>query len=448
MPFLPQRTHSLGARLVIAILGFCVVFTLLTVGVRTWWAWRANVKAMAAELGVIEEVFRRTLSKGIWEMDRESLDTHLSSAANVPAVGRVVLKVALTHRPPEVFDRSKAGWKESTLAPSRHLALVYEPFEGSRETLGELTLYGDENELWARLRGEVLAIVTTQLIQSLLLAGLLMLLFTRSVTVHVQRIARHLAQLTPSSLRNPLSLERRSRRNDELEMLVSGVNSLQDKLAEHIEQQQRYETELAQHRDHLAELVKARTSELLQGQQALRAANEQLAELARHDPLTGLSNRRHFDEMKETEFRRAKRLGQPLSLLVCDIDHFKRFNDAHGHALGDECLRAVAQAIKSAVRRAGDIVARIGGEEFVVLLPSTDAAAAQAMAERILESVESARIVHGDSDISEHVTLSIGLASMASSTVESFDALFALADRALYRSKASGRNRVTLMEEA
>ena len=621
----PKRTQSLGARLVLAILGFCLIFTVLTVGVRTWWAWRAAVQAMSAELAVIEQVYRRTLTKGIWEMDRESLETHMSSAARVPSVGRIVLKVSLAQRPPEVFDKSSPGWEDSSLAPARHVKLVYEPFQGVSETLGELSLFGDERLLWAQLRGEVSAIVTTQLIQSLLLAGLIMLAFTRSVTVHVQRIAHHLGQLTPGNLRNALSLDRPRPRQDELQLLVSGVNQLQDKLADHIEQQHRYETELAQHRDHLADLVRERTSELealadaqqlvlslsnrlihapyeqfdesqlscmkevarrlqavaavwyvrddagsgcrpllhwrdpeappqpgspdprpleckalqallqqaelvsfnshaaletaigprdaqvfaelgmqatafadlrggedhfgflvfgkpreaalwlpderallaltaqmlvhsarhkaqlldiVQGQQALRSANSQLAELARNDPLTGLANRRHFDEVKEIEFRRTQRLGQPLALLVCDIDNFKRYNDAYGHAMGDDCLRAVAQAIKVAVRRAGDLVARIGGEEFVVLLPVTDQEAAQSLAVAILSALAEAAIPHKASDTSCYVTLSIGIAVTTTTPAANFDALFEAADRALYASKAAGRNRVTFAEEA
>src|SRR5450631_2185966 len=127
---------SLGGRLVLATLGFCFIFTLLTVAVRTWSAWQAGLVAMTSELRLIEQVYQRTLSKAIWEMDRESLQTHVASAANVAAVGRIVLKITLAHRAPETLDRSKAGWSESTVAPSRHLALTYEPFRGASENLG------------------------------------------------------------------------------------------------------------------------------------------------------------------------------------------------------------------------------------------------------------------------------------------------------------------------
>ena len=269
-----------------------------------------------------------------------------------------------------------------------------------------------------------------------------MLLFSKLVTVHVRRIARHLGQLTPDNLDHKLRLDRDPARQDELTLLETGVNQLQSNLSSYLQQQQRYEHELASHRDHLADMVRERTSALESTNARLENANALLDSLARTDPLTGLANRRHFDEAKEIEFRRALRSGLPLSLLVCDIDAFKRYNDAYGHPAGDACLRAVAHAIQKCNARAGDLVARIGGEEFAVLLPGTTAEVATQLASRLLDAVSALAIPHRDSEAAAHVTVSIGLAQLDTEHTDNFSALFEQADQALYQAKSNGRNRV------
>ncbi|WP_372874746.1 GGDEF domain-containing protein [Pseudomonas sp.] len=433
----PRLTGSLGRRLVLATLAFCLVFTLITVAVRTWSAWHANLTAMASELTLIDQVFQRTLAKALWEVDRESLQTQLDSVAQAAPVGRVELRILRAGRPPEILEQPRGSSSTSTLAPALRHMLIYEPYPGASETVGELSLEGDEQLLWQRLQREVAKIIVTQIIQSLLLAGLIMWMFNRSVTVHVQHIARHLAQLSPVNLKRTLHLGRSEAHQDELSLLEVGVNDLQDKLSTFLERQRQDEQDLAAHRDHLAELVEARTAEL-------RAANRRLEELSRSDPLTGLANRRHFDELKDIEFRRALRLGHPLSVLMCDLDCFKLYNDTYGHALGDRCLQAVADTLKRVFARAGEQVARIGGEEFAVLLPGADSAQACTAAERLRQELAELAIEHSSSPVAAHVTLSIGVAQIESETMDHFDVLMLRADQALYRAKHLGRDRVAV----
>ncbi len=433
----PRPAGSLGRRLVLATLAFCLVFTLITVAVRTWSAWHANLAAMTSELTLIDQVFQRTLAKALWEVDRESLQTQLDSVAQAAPVGRVELRIRRAGRPPEILEKQRRPRSESALAPALQHMLIYEPYPGASETVGELTLEGDEQLLWQRLQREVASIVVTQIIQSLLLAGLIMWMFNRSVTVHVQHIARHLAQLSPANLKRTLHLGRSAAHQDELSLLEVGVNDLQDKLSTYLERQRQDEQDLAAHRDHLAELVEARTAEL-------RAANRRLEELSRSDPLTGLANRRHFDELKDIEFRRTLRLGQPLSVLMCDLDCFKLYNDTYGHALGDQCLQAVADTLKRVFSRAGELVARIGGEEFAVLLPGADALVARTAAERLRQELAELAIEHSSSPVAAHVTLSIGVAQFEAETMDHFDVLMLRADQALYRAKRQGRDRIAV----
>lgn len=438
------KSTSLGGRIVLATLVFCLLFTLIVAAVRTWSAWQNNVSRMSDEIALIAQVYQQTVSKSIWEMDRDSLQTHLNSMANAASVGQVVVTLQSANHAPEIFRRVREGWQPSTLAPVLNRPLDYELFAGSKEVVGALVLYGDERVLWARLRSEVAEIVATQIAQSLLLASLIMLLLNRLVTVHVRRIAQHLGQLTPANLRQLLTLDRHPSRQDELSQLVSGVNQLQTTLSDYLEQQQRDEKELLAHRDNLAELVRERTAALEAANSQLEDTNTRLDGLARTDPLTGLANRRQFDEMKEIEFRRALRTGHPLTLLVCDIDSFKRYNDTYGHASGDQCLRNVATALGAGSARAGDLVARIGGEEFAVLLPATDATQGALLAAQLLRAVADLGIAHRNSEAAPVVTISIGLAQLDPTQVDKFDTLFDQADKALYQAKSTGRNRVVV----
>ena len=429
----PRPAGSLGRRLVLATLGFCLLFTVAAVGVRTWTAWQNNLDKMNAELVLIDQVFRDTLAKAIWEMDSDTLHTQLDSVVHAAPIGRVRLQIIRAGREPEVVQLERAEQPAEHGAPRLQHQLSYEPYAGASETVGELALEGNEDLLLSRMLDEVADIVITQVIQSLLLAGLIMWMFNRTVTLHVRRIARHLTRLTPENLDNSLRLDRSAKRNDELSLLEGGVNSLQAKLSAYLQRQHQDELALAAHRDRLAELVEERTAEL-------RAANAQLEELSRSDPLTGLANRRQFDEIKEVEFRRALRQDQPLTVMMCDVDFFKRYNDRYGHAQGDECLRAVADTLKSVFARAGEVVARLGGEEFVVLLPGVDAEAARRAAVRLQHRLAERELPHDDSAVSPYVTLSIGLATFEPDTMDQFDQLLHRADEALYRAKTHGRN--------
>ena len=433
----PLRTGSLARRLVLATLAFCVLFTLATVSVRTWFAWNANLANMNAELGLIDQVFQGTLSKAVWEMDNDALQAQIDSVALAAPVGRVELRILRPGRAPELLVRQHPGHAGSVLAPSLHRQLAVTPYPGASEVVGELTIEGDESLLWKRLWKEVGVIMLTQIIQSLALAGLIMGMFNRSVTLHVRRIARHLEQLTPQNLKQHLVLERNGKASDELDLLEAGVNDLQDKLANHIERQTRDELALAASRDQLAELVEQRTAQL-------QAANIRLEALTRFDPLTGLANRRHFDELKELEFNRAMRHQQPFSVLMCDIDFFKAYNDTYGHANGDQCLRDVALTMSALFSRSGELVARLGGEEFAVLLPGQNKQQALACAERLQELLANQQLSHSASPVSPFITMSIGIAELDPANMDRFDQLLQTADKALYRAKSQGRNRCVI----
>ncbi len=174
---------------------------------------------------------------------------------------------------------------------------------------------------------------------------------------------------------------------------------------------------------------------------ALKEFNEELERLANMDGLTQVANRRSFDQYLEQVWQNVGPGRSALSLILCDIDYFKSFNDTYGHQAGDGCLKQVAQAIERAVKRSADLVARYGGEEFAVVLPNTSAVGVARVAEEICREIEQLNIPHSNSAVSERITLSLGVASITSTEKTHPDVLLAAADKGLYQAKREGRNR-------
>lgn len=180
---------------------------------------------------------------------------------------------------------------------------------------------------------------------------------------------------------------------------------------------------------------------LLEVTKKLDAANQELKRLSSLDGLTGIPNRRHFDDVLAREWQRAMRQGEEISILMCDIDYFKLFNDTYGHPSGDECLRQVARTLASAMDRGGDLLARYGGEEFIAVLPCTPLIGARHVAAQMRQAIIGLTMPHAGSPFG-HVTASFGIASAVAMPETDPQQIVGAADRALYKAKNSGRNRV------
>ncbi|PCJ45086.1 MAG: hypothetical protein COA99_05725 [Moraxellaceae bacterium] len=177
----------------------------------------------------------------------------------------------------------------------------------------------------------------------------------------------------------------------------------------------------------------------------LKKANDKLKVLVDIDPLTKIANRRHFDHVLDEEWRRARRRGFSISMLMVDIDFFKAFNDGLGHLEGDKCIQQVARCMANIVRRPGDLVSRYGGEEFAVVLPSLNVEEAERLAKVVCRAVEALHITHPSSQVSEFVTVSIGVAAIVPTNDFSKRDLVAMADQALYTAKNHGRNKTEVV---
>ncbi len=193
---------------------------------------------------------------------------------------------------------------------------------------------------------------------------------------------------------------------------------------------------------------KAREKELLEATHQLSDLNQILTKMSLLDSLTAIPNRRCFDESLDQEWKRAYRNGGNIALILCDIDYFKQYNDTYGHQRGDHCLQKIAQSIKAALKRPGDLVARYGGEEFCIILPHTTALQAANICNNIRIAIRDAAIDHSNSQVSPFVTISMGVASTEPSVTRiSSEKLIALADAALYVAKQHGRDQFQISRE-
>ena len=209
------------------------------------------------------------------------------------------------------------------------------------------------------------------------------------------------------------------------------------KLRQDVAEQARLREAIAASNRVLEESVLKRTEEL-------EAANRQLQALSATDGLTGLANRRKFDQEWEAEWQRASRQGLPLAIAMLDVDQFKAYNDHYGHQAGDVCLKVMAQVLSSTVQRSGETVARYGGEEFVVILPGQGGPQAYAAMERMRAAVQALGLPHAKATVTGVVTISIGVASCVPQQGQSSASLLQAADAAMYRAKNQGRNKVVL----
>ncbi|MEF8766735.1 MAG: diguanylate cyclase [Candidatus Accumulibacter phosphatis] len=258
---------------------------------------------------------------------------------------------------------------------------------------------------------------------SLVLIGMLLTVF--ACVALVRRVVKPIHALQDGATligRGVLDHRITVRTGDELEDLANGFNRMAEQL------QKSYAM--------LEGKVSERTLEL-------EEANNKLAALSTTDALTGLANRRRFDEVLASEWSRAARIGQPLALGLLDVDWFKAYNDRYGHQAGDECLRQVASVLSSKICRTGDLVARYGGEEFVFIAPATDAEQALSMARKVCQALQDLELPHAMSGFG-CVTASVGVASIVPEVKGAPDILVAAADMAMYRAKEQGRNQAVL----
>lgn len=268
----------------------------------------------------------------------------------------------------------------------------------------------------------------------MLLVGVILFLIQRTILHPVTNLTKHVLSISRTG---NFSVRLSVKRQDEIGTLAREFDRMLEKIED-------MNTVMERINDQLIEDISKRQ----EIETRLQEANKELQRLATVDGLTGLSNRRRFDEYIDIEWKRGVRDSIPLSLVIFDVDFFKLYNDTYGHQAGDDCLRAIAGLIGSNAKRASDFGARYGGEEFALVLPATDISGAMHIAETIRKEIYGLAIPHIKSSLDERVTVSAGVASIVPCKDMSTDMLIKLADEALYNAKAKGRNMsVTLQDK-
>jgi diguanylate cyclase (GGDEF)-like protein len=253
---------------------------------------------------------------------------------------------------------------------------------------------------------------------------------------------QNLVKTIVTALRTFMTLNRIERSRQELEKVVLEHTRLYEQLEEY---NRTLEEKVAERTRELQQKNWQLQQEIFERQRAetaLQRANRELERLAILDSLTGVANRRRFEQYLKQMWEFTLSTQKPLSLLLCDVDYFKSYNDTYGHPKGDMCLRAIADAIARSLRHEGDLVARYGGEEFVAILPETELSCALEIAQIIRQQLQALKIEHSGSRISNYITISIGIVSQIPDRHTSLQDLVKAADVALYQAKQDGRDRI------
>jgi len=420
---------NLANRLFKIVFSWYLLLAILVTGVQLGIEYATIKNTIASDLVALGRSFGPGVSDAMWTYDRSLLDSLTRGIAQTAIITGVKLEkengeaVSVQGHIPAAGETAS----DALLAPFQmHVVPLQSAAHASSHpahALGRMTLYSDRSVVLERVKNSFVVILINSIIKT---AGL-WLIFYWAIT---WRLSRPLTELSDAVANlddrldegDPALIEYPHR--DEIGALVASLNDMRVRLA-------------ASHRE-LEHKVAERTREL-------EEANRRLAALSTTDGLTGIANRRRFDEALQSEWNRALRVRQPLALLMLDIDLFKNYNDRYGHQAGDECLRSVGRILEANSRRSSDLAARYGGEEFVLLASHTDTERAMHLANVVRESIESLELTHAEAP-QGWITVSIGVAVMLPENGQQPELLVSKADEALYCAKNAGRNRVMLAE--
>ena len=404
-PFRSIASVLIQRTIVLAVLCMVVVFL-----VQSWLLRSEHQRQFEAVMSDVANTSVPLLAAALWDIETQAVQAQLQFIAKKPAIGFARLQAAGG----QVFE---AGNSELAQQEAIRSITIYAPH--GTQALGVLHLSGNPQYLWQGLQAEALRILLGYSALTASICALIAFMLKQLLQKPLSTVAGFASELTPHQLTTPLRLNRAPQpHSDEIDLLEQGVVKLQNALHEHIH--------------NLDDLVNERTAQL-----------EKLLEEIRHlsvtDGLTGCYNRRALQDKLPEEIERAQRYHRPLAVVFMDIDHFKQFNDQHGHQLGDEVLRSAAKHVASTLRQGVDWIARYGGEEFVLVLPETPLEAAIAIAHRLCDALPQ-HAVPTPRGGSVYISASFGVTAYRPG--EDALALLSRADTLVYQAKSAGRQQV------
>lgn len=431
-----SKRRSISLRLALAMLLVSLAVSILMAALQLNLLYRQQRSNARLQLDEIGQVVVPSLVAGLWQTDPDRVNLLLDGMAQLPGVSYVLLDSEGT--------RMQRGHPLASPLISRRYRLYYGA--GNHLPLGELTVVVGREYLVGQLHRSFIRITSTTLAGLATACIIVLLLFRKWVARHLKHLAAFADGLDLDQLDTPLVLDRAlSRKPDEIDRLASAFNRLRERLREGIGKRDQQELELRAYREQLESLVRLRTAKLEEQAALLDSQRLEMQKLALTDSLTGLSNRREFMTRLTASLADQRLMRRPLAVLMLDIDHFKAINDSYGHATGDQALMALAETCQRQLR-GDDIIGRLGGEEFGLLLVGANSDAALEIAERLRQSIEALRLPLAQ-DQTLSFTASLGMAHLGD-VAENADALLARADKALYRAKHEGRNRVVVAPAA
>ena len=404
--------QSITSKLIRRTLAWVMLCVLGFGAIQAWRTYHAIEKDFQLAVQYAAETHVPLISLAIWDIEPQAIERQIKLLLQSPRVGYVSVRASTGQH----FEGGQAG------IISRSAVLKFDILRPGKTigSIGSLAITANDHALYQELLQSVGVVLLQCLLQTALILGMVVAILRRDLERPMRRLSAFVTSLQADHLNEPLALERApGHARDELDQMAEGFATLQAHVHSHITS--------------LDAQVLNRTRQL---EQALSSLKIQSA----LDVLTGCFNRMLFNERFPAEMIRAQRYGRPLSVIFCDLDHFKTVNDTHGHLTGDRILSAMGACLRRELRTDIDWVTRYGGEEFVVVMPETPLAAACDIAERLRRDVmELVTVPLGDAP-PLHVTASFGVAQQRSG--ESMEALVQRADEWLYAAKAGGRNQV------
>lgn len=455
-------TTSVAGQLLRVIFGSYFVVTLIVTCIQLVAEYRNTEQRVSAEIQAMRQTFGPGIADAMWRFQDEVLRGILDGIKELPVVVGVTVEDEGGHlvRAAGIIlaknGQSIRILPDGTVIPADHergvfseeithaFPIIYTDENGNQRNIGRWRVFSNKRVILGQVKYGFTLILVNSIIKTAALWFIFLFVVTHWLGNPLDQLSRFVSRINLENLdSHAIALKTPGRH--ELHLLAEAVNVMLGKLRGSLAENNALVQDLKAEKEALRLLNETLESRVAERTEELERLNRQLETLSVTDGLTGIANRRCFDQTLEIEWARASRTGVPLALALLDVDWFKRYNDHYGHLAGDACLRAVAAVLADTARRTGDLVARYGGEEFAFIAPAADGPTALAMGIRICEALRARALPHELSRF-HCLTVSIGVATLVPAIGQSRDALLKAADQALYRAKKQGRNTVVLAD--